>query len=182
MNLENIFSTRERLKILDEVLFRTEHVSVNQIADKLKLSKGLVSKYLEILVQDGVAKRASGKLIVNQTSPLVKGIKVLLNIGRIHVGLFKKYGFVQGVGIYGSCAKGENAADSDVDLWIRVKEWNEERQAVLASALRKKIKNVKALFLSNEKIKRLKKEDELFYHALSFGSIILYGSQNALEL
>lgn len=182
MNMENLFSTKERIKILEAVVFQTERISVNQIASKLKLSKGLVSKYLDILAQKGIAKRADEKFLVNQDNAFVKGIKVLLNIRKIDAGLFKQYPFIRAVGLYGSCVKGENADDSDVDLWIRISEANADKQAALAAVLRKKIENVKAVFLSDEKMKKLKKEDVLFYHALSFGSIVIYGAPNALEL
>ena len=123
-----------------------------------------------------------GKFMVNHSAPLVKGIKVLLNIESIDLLFLKKFNFVQGIGLYGSCAKGENTQDSDVDLWVLVSEINEEKKAALAAEIRKRIQNVKPLFLTKEKIKALKKEDELFYHALCFGSITLYGVSNALEL
>ena len=180
--MKNLFSTKERIKILTAVIFQTGPISVNQIASGLELSKGLVSKYLDILVRERIAKRAGGKFLVNQEDAGVRGIKILLNIRQIDIGLFKKFRFIQAVGLYGSCAKGENTEDSDVDLWIRISEVNQDRQAALASRLRKTIKNVRVLFLSGEKIKKLRKEDELFYHALSFGSIALYGVPNALEL
>ena len=182
MKIQNLFSTKERVKILEAVIFQTKQISVNQIAFQLKLSKGLVSKYLDILVQEGIAIRADGKFLINQDNAEVKGIKVLLNIRQIDTELFKKFPFNQAVGLYGSCAKGENTEDSDVDLWIRISEANEDKRAALASQLRKKIENVKVILLSEEKIRKLKKEDELFYHALSFGSITLYGVPNALEL
>lgn len=37
------------------------------------------------------------------------------------------------------------------------------------------LRNVNPLFLTTKKIEKMKKEDELFYHSLSFGSIVLYG-------
>lgn len=182
MNLENLFSTKERIRILETVLFQTGRLSVNQVAAVLKLSKGLVSKYLDILVREGVAKKSGMKFVVDHAAPLVKGSKLFLNLCRIDTRLFQKYPFVKAVGLYGSCARGENLEDSDVDLWIRVSETNADEEARLAAGLRKRIKNVRPILLSPEKIKRLKKEDELFYHSLSFGSIHLYGLQNALEL
>jgi predicted nucleotidyltransferase len=86
------------------------------------------------------------------------------------------------VGLYGSCSKGENTEDSDVDLWVRLGETTESKKAALAALLRKRIRNVKPLFLSSEKIVELREKEELFYHALSFGSVTLYGVANALEL
>lgn len=182
MNIKNILSTKERVRILESVIFQTAPLSVNFIAKKLKLSKGLVSLYMDLLTREGIVKRANGKFLVNHDISFVKGIKVVLNLSGIDARCFKKYPFVKAVGLYGSCAKGENTDDSDVDLWIRVEEVAETKVAALAALLRKKIKNVKPLFLSSGKIRELRTKNELFYHALSFGSITLYGVANALEL
>lgn len=182
MSIENLFSTRERLKILESVVFQTGLLSVNQIAAQLHLSKGLVSKYFDLLAGEGAIKRMNGKFAINQPAPVVKAIKILLNLKEMKLDFLKKYSEVESAGLYGSCAKGENVPDSDVDLWLRVKEMREEKKAALAAELRKRIRNVKPLFLSKEKLKALKGQDELFYHALSFGSILLYGAPNALEL
>ena len=164
------------------VIFQTGPLSVNLMAKKLKLSKGLVSMYMDILAREGVVKRAGSKFLMNHNASFVKGIKVLLNLSAIDTRILKKYPFIEAVGLYGSCAKGENTEDSDADMWMRLGDVAESKQAALAAHLRKKIRNVKPLFLSAEKVKELKAKDELFYHALSFGSITLYGVANALEL
>jgi predicted nucleotidyltransferase len=182
MNVENLLSTKERIRILGLIIFQTGPLSVNLIAKKLKLSKGLISMYMDMLTREGVVRRAKGKFLMNHDASFVKGIKVLLNISGMDTRIFKKYPFVKAVGLYGSCSKGENTEDSDVDLWICLGETPESKKAALAVELRKKIRNVKPLFLSSEKIKELRAKDELFYHALSFGSIALYGVANALEL
>ncbi len=91
----------------------------------------------------------------------------------------KKYPFVESVGLYGSCAKGDNREDSEIDLWVKIKEASEENQAVLISELRKKIKNVKTLLLTEEKLEKIK-EDHVFYNSLFFGSITVYGDENGL--
>lgn len=179
--MEDIFSTKERIKILKAIVFTKESISVNKIANQLKLSKGLVSKYLDLLVKQGIAKRTNGKFLIND-SALVKGIRILLNLWNININIFKKYQFVKSVGLYGSCAKGENSDESDVDLWIKIDEIDEEKLASLSSELRKRIKNVKILFLTNEKIEKMKKEDPMFYHSLVFGSITIYGDKYGIQL
>jgi len=179
--MESIFSTKERIKILKAVIFSEQPISVNVVAAKLKISKGLVSKYLDVLLKEGITKKSNGKyLIVN--SPITKAAKILLNIIDIDVGIFKKFDFVEAVGLYGSCAKGENTDESDVDIWVKVKNVSDEKAASLTAAMNKKIKNVKPLFLTTKKIEKMEKDDKLFYHSLSFGSIILYGDNNAIQL
>ena len=179
--MKSIFSTKERIKILKAVIFSDQPISVNVIAARLKISKGLVSKYLDVLLRKGIAKKSNGKYLIVD-SPITKATKILLNITGIDAGIFKKFDFVEAVGLYGSCAKGENTDESDVDIWVKVKDASDEKAASLTAVMNKKIKNVKPLFLTTKKIEKMKKDDELFYHSLSFGSIILYGDNNAIQL
>lgn len=179
--MESIFSTRERIRILKVVIYKKDNISVNNIANQLKLSKGLVSKYFDILVREGIARRSNGKFLINDSS-LTRGIRILFNINNINTKIFKKYLFIKSVGLFGSCAKGENTEDSDVDLWIRIVETSEEKQAALTSELNKSIKNLKIQFLTDKKIDKLRKEDKLFYHSLVFGSITIYGEKDGIQL
>lgn len=179
--MESLFSTSQRIKILEAVIFRTGSVSVNNIAFQLKLSKGLVSKYFQILLKEQILKKEKGKLVVADNTS-VKAVKILLNLRRIDTRIFSKYPFVTAAGLYGSCARGENTEDSDVDLWVRVKDVEETKLASLTAEINKKIKNAKVLFLSDKKIEKLRKEDIMFYHSLSFGSIILYGDKDAASV
>lgn len=179
--MQRIFATEERIKLLEGIIFRTDLISVNAVAGQLKLSKGLVSKYFDILVRTGILKRRNRKLSVAD-SPVTRSVKILLNMTRIPPKIFKKYPFVKSAGLYGSCARGENTEDSDMDMWVMVRETKDHLLASLTSELNKKVSNVKVLFLTNKKIKELKKQDTLFYHALAFGSIILYGDKDAIQL
>jgi len=179
--MENIFSTRQRIKILQNIIFKADTVSVNNIAKQLKLSKGLISKYFDILVKQKILKRADGKFLVADSS-MVKGIRILLNVRHINVNIFKKYSFVRAVGLYGSCAKGGNLEDSDIDLWIKVDDVSDAKLATLTSEMSKKISSAKIVFLTDKKIAKLKKEDELFHHSLAFGSIILYGGNDGIQI
>lgn len=179
--MEKIFSTKQRIKILETVVFKKGNSSVNNIANQLRLSKGLVSKYFDILTKMGILKKVNGKLRITDSS-LVKGIKILLNTKSIELNIFKRFPFVRSVGLYGSCAKGENIEDSDVDLWIKVTNVSEERLATLTSKLNKTTKNIKLLFLTDKKIEKAKKDDPLFYYSLVFGSIILYGGKDGIQI
>ena len=79
--------------------------------------------------------------------------------------------------IFGSCAKGTNREDSDIDLWIKVKKTKEAELSKLTNVLKRKSERIKPLFLTKDKIEALKKEDTVFFHSLVFGSIIIYGEK-----
>lgn len=179
--MELLFSTSQRIKILKTVIFRTDSISVNNIASQLRLSKGLVSKYFQILLKQKILKREKGKLFVSGT-PLVSAIRILLNVKSIDTGIFRKYPFITAAGLYGSCARGENNEESDVDLWIRIKDVDEAKVASLTAEISRRVRNSKVMFLSDKKIEKIRKEDTMFYHSLVFGSITLYGDVNAAQI
>jgi len=174
MNIEKLFSTKERIEILSRVIYSADHLSVNRTAKDVKLSKSLVSKYFYSLTKEGVLKRSNGKFLV-QNNIKTRAIRILLNLNIFDTDFFKKYKFVKSVGIYGSFVKGTNTEDSDIDLWIFIDRTKEESLAKLTSELKKTFGNVKPLYLTKEKIELLKKEDMTFYYSILFGSITLYG-------
>ena len=108
--MKNLFSTSQRIIILQAVIFRNGSVSVNNIAYQLNLSKGLVSKYFQILLKQKIFKKVKGGLFVSD-SPLVRAVKIMLNVKSIDLGIFSKYPFVTAAGLYGSCARGENTEE-----------------------------------------------------------------------
>jgi predicted nucleotidyltransferase len=179
--MENLFSTSQRIKILQAVVFRTEPVSVNNIASQLRLSKGLVSKYFQILLKQKILKKKKDRLTVAETS-VVRAIKILLNVKSIDMRIFKKYPFVSAVGLYGSCAKGENTESSDMDIWVKIANVEESQVASLTSEITKKIKNAKILLLSDQRLEKIRNEDTMFYHSFALGSIILYGDKDAAHI
>lgn len=179
--MKNIFSSFERVKILQSVIFMPGEISVNNTAQQLKLSKGLVSKYLDILEKEGILKRIGGKYIVAD-SAIDKAIKILFNIKNIDLRPLKKYAFVRSAGLYGSCVHGENTNESDVDFWIRIDKAAEDKVAALTAELRQKIERIKILVLTESKIAKIREDDPLFYYSLAFGSIVLYGDRDSVQL
>lgn len=179
MNLENIFSTEERIIIIKSIIYLEKEFGVNEIATKSKLSKGLVSKYFDILLKENILRKANKKFLVGNNNN-IRSLKILFNIQKIDTSIFKRYGFVKSVGLYGSCAKGTNTEESDIDLWIKIENSTRENTMQLTSSLLKVAENMKVLVLDNKKLELLKEENPLFYHSLYFGSIILYGKENEI--
>lgn len=177
--MNKIFSTSERIKILSSIILNKNPLSVNSVACGLKLSKGLVSKYFDVLKNSGIVKRSNGKYLILD-SGITKAIRILLVVSDIDISIFTKYNFVKSVGLYGSCSKGENTEESDIDIWVVVDDVGDEKIASLTSEINKKINRAKPLFLTKKKLEKIKKGDELFYHSLSFGSIVLFGEKDVI--
>ena len=179
MNIHKILSTKERIKILNQILYSEKEFGVNEIAKKSNLSKGLISKYFEILVKERILKKIKQKFSMGENSS-IKAIKIMLNLIKIDPRIFKRYKFVKAVGLYGSSVKGTNTESSDIDLWIKISKASDEKIANLTSELRKKIEKIKILILDDQKIEILNKKDPLFYNSLYFSSLIIYGKENEI--
>lgn len=179
LNLEFVFSSRERVKVLKEIIYSEKEIGINEIAKKTKMSKGFISKYFDILAKEKVLSKKRMKFVVENNAK-VKSLRVMLNILKIDIKVFKNYKFIKAAGLYGSCAKGTNTESSDVDLWVKIDNAEGEDLVKMSSELRKKIKNVKLLILNSEKIVHLQESDPLFYHSLYFGSILLHGNENEI--
>jgi len=172
-----LMSTEERIKILGDILY-LRSVKVSETARRLKLSKGLVSKYFDMLVREKIVKRKRNGFFVEDNFK-TRGLKIMINVLNVPQ-IFQKYKFVRAVGLYGSAVKGTNTTESDIDLWIKVDSLKNVNVPKLNSELINKLENVKILFLDNSKIEELKKKDNVFYYSLYFGSIILYGEENEI--
>ena len=148
-----------------------KYTSIN----KTNLIKGI----FDILLKENILRKANKKFLVGNNNN-IRSLKILFNIQKIDTGIFKRYGFVKSVGLYGSCAKGTNTEESDIDLWIKIENSTRENTMQLTSSLLKVAENMKVLVLDNKKLELLKEENPLFYHSLYFGSIILYGKENEI--
>ena len=75
--MHRIFSTKERIGILRAVIYSEKPVRVSVIASMVKISKGLVSKYLDILLKKGIVKKSNGKYLVVDSAS-TKAVRILL--------------------------------------------------------------------------------------------------------
>ena len=174
MKLSKLLSTEKREQILNEVLFKESEISVVNVSRNLNISKGFVSRYFSLLAEEKIVKKTKNKYKVNDSLD-VRLLKILFNLKRFSKFNFKRFPFVSGVGLYGSCAKGENTEDSDIDIWIKIGERDEERLAKLTVRMKKISAKISFLYLTDEKLEVLKKEDPHFYNSLVYGNINIYG-------
>ena len=80
--------------------------------------------------------------------------------------------------VAGSCAKGSNTEASDIDVWILVEGASERGLAELTRKLKAMDERIKPLYLTQDRIGALKKEDLTFYYSIYFGSIDIFGDKN----
>ncbi len=177
INPVELFASPERVRIMKTVLFREDKFGVNEVARVASVSKSLVSQFFDTLVENALMKRYARKYILIQSHHL-KSIRIFLTLSQLNLSFLKKFKHITGAGIYGSAVKGTNTESSDIDLWITMKE--DHNAMAISTEIKNNIANAKTIFLTKEKTQQLKKEDPLFYYALTFGSIVIYGDENAL--
>jgi predicted nucleotidyltransferase/biotin operon repressor len=172
-----LLSTPERIMILEEVLERNT-VGVEEVAKKLHVSKGLVSKTLRLLVKHGFAIKKGRRFHIIDT-PKTRELKRFLNFIVLSEKLKEvREDWMLGLGVYGSFASGENREDSDIDVWVFAK-----REELLKSAkLKRKIaeltgREVDLIILTPSRMARLRREDPVFYYSLVYGSMAIWGER-----
>jgi predicted nucleotidyltransferase len=173
-SLQQVFSTRERIRILEKIA-AGRGINVNAISRESEVNKGLVSRYLQLLLRLGMVEKSGRSYRFVPGNRLSRAIKILLNVSSLDVGRFHKS--VKGIGLYGSYAKGTNTEKSDIDIWIKVGGIpSEHKIAEMEHGLGKRLgKDVHILVLDRKKLARLKANDPVFYYSLAFGSFILWG-------
>jgi predicted nucleotidyltransferase len=173
-DLSALFRTEERITLLRAALI-VPACTVQQIASKTGLSKGLVSPYLALLEQKGLLER-NDRTYQLKFSPLAAAVKRLLNIDLV-TAVFKRPAWASGIGMYGSWAEGANMEESDLDLWVYAKTLP---SGIMVAELEREISRavsaeVHVLVLTREKIAGMKSSDEPFYRSFVKQSITLEG-------
>ncbi|TET90301.1 MAG: ArsR family transcriptional regulator [Methanomassiliicoccales archaeon] len=178
MNLQNLFGSKERVKILEHVMTR-DNLRVTQISKELKISKGLVSEFMRILQKNGLVRRENGAVYSPADNPATREVKRIINLSKVRLRRINKER-IEGIGIYGSWARGTNVIDSDVDVWVKAKEYPpQEYLAKLSSQLRKMLGGeVRLLVLTPKKMRQISK-DEVFFSSLVRDSVLLWGEDIA---
>jgi len=177
MNITGMFSTVERLAIVRAVIFRAGPFGVGELARKTGLSKGLVSQFLRMMKKEGLLRREKNSFFVVDNVKTAS-VRLLLGLSGLDATVFRKFKFVRRAGLYGSFAKGTNNEDSDIDLWVLVDGASETELAGLTKALKAMDGRIRPLYLTREKLTRLKKEEQTFYYSLFFGTINVFGDEN----
>ena len=180
--LSKLFSTKQREMILDHMLGKpSAGYRVRELSKNFAVSVGSVSQFLSLLKKNKILKRKGDVFYIDTKNPLTIALKIALNVYKMEFAILKKMPGLLGVGVYGSWANGTNKEDSDIDVWVKIKESvGEDVVAGISRKLNQKMKSkVELLVLDQTKIDVLKMEDPIFYYSLVFGSIVINGE--ALE-
>jgi uncharacterized protein len=188
---EKIFGSRIRAKILGWLFTHPdESFFVRQIALILKEDPTNLSREMAKLEELGILRsKRNGNLKhfqTNQECPFFEELKGLVLktsgvAGRIRASLKRLVG-IEAAFIYGSYAKGEEKADSDVDLLI-IGDVDMDRLDSDLGELEKTLgREINYILYSVEEFKSKKKaKDGFLMDVLSGKKIMMVGAENGLE-
>jgi predicted nucleotidyltransferase len=120
---KDFFISTNQQKVLSFLAkFSDQEYHEREIARKVGISYGSANRVLNDLAGHGLLmRRQVGKMLFysfNQSDPIFRFFKIFISIVLLRPLIDKMKGFVSEVVLYGSCARGEDASKSDVDLFI----------------------------------------------------------------
>ncbi len=119
--LEKIFTSKNRIKIMEFLFFELEETYLREISKELKISPSAVKRELENLIAVGLIKKQKNKIRLNEKSNIINDLKnIFIKTDCIVYPLKqalknKKIKFAL---IFGSFARGDYSSESDVDLMV----------------------------------------------------------------
>ncbi len=173
MQLNSLSKTAlQILSVLNKHISKSMYES--EIAKEAKTSKGGTNQTFRELSKMGlVIKEKRGKMhfySLNLTNPVIKQLKVLDVVMGINPLLDKLKEFSREILLYGSCGRGEDLEDSDLDLFVLTDEKDKARNLIRSFTLAPK--EIKPTILNNQDLALMKKEDKAFYNEIMKGIVL----------
>jgi predicted nucleotidyltransferase len=151
---------------------------VREIAKTIKKSVGGTHKALKSLrILDLAIEKTSGKNLyyrVNDVNPSVKNFKIFMTTSELHPVIHELKTVAEKIILFGSCAAGEDTADSDIDLFILTQETKKVNGYLKKKHLER---TIQAVVVDAVGLVKIKEKDKAFYHEMNKG-LILWESTN----
>lgn len=148
-----------------------------EIAEKTSLSKGGTNQSLRELAHQGILKtEKKGNMTfysADLMSPSVRQFKILQNVALLETMVNKLRPLADRVVLFGSCAKGEDTQESDIDLLVVSREKDRIRSLIPETKAKRKIQ---LLLKSVQEYVLLETKEPVFFKEIQQG-IILWQKQ-----
>ena len=121
--IRDIFSSTTYLKVVSFLAkFSDQEYHEREIARRTGISFGSANRVLNELFADGIlVRRPAGKMrfySFNSGDPIATIFKIFVSISLLRPLIKNLQEFASEIVLYGSCARGEDASASDVDLFV----------------------------------------------------------------
>ena len=150
----------------------------NEIQKATKVSRAGVNFSLRKLTGEKLILREKKAKIflysVDHNNPVIKQSKVLNTVMLLEPVINKLKAFSQKIVLFGSCSRGDNAADSDIDIFILSNSPDVIEEKIKKNKLGKKIQ---AIIRNSTQFIKMEKEEPIFWAEIDRG-IILWESKD----
>ena len=183
-NIKKLLYHDVPLKILSFVSVRHGALlSADEIRQSVKTSKGATNQTLRLLLDlDILSRQKKGNVFIyklNTDNSLLKQFKIFENVMKLQdlIGKIRKY--CNEIVLFGSCASGTNAEESDMDLFIRT-----EHKEEVMKILRREEADLKLKPVIHDSLEHaaFKNEDEVFYNQIMKGITLWKGKPEHEEV
>ena len=170
-----------------ERLFATSHAQVfrflarnigqsfyeREIVENTGVSRSAVNLAANALYEAGFLRRERrGRMnfyTANDRHPFVRQFKILDTIALLEPLLTQLHPLSRRIVLFGSCAQGTDAVDSDVDLFVLTS----DRSRVMALISHNRLERpVQPVVVSNQELATLKQNDSAFYEQVQRGIVL----------
>jgi len=170
----DIFNATNSLKVLSCLADKPgEELLGREITRSTGISRGGVYLALkELIRQEFVSVTKHGRFFsysVIYNDPAVKQFKVLKNILVFKSAVSKLKSISRKIIMYGSCARGENDASSDIDLFIIAKDPAAVKEVVSSIKTNQKIQ---AVIKTSSELAEFKDREKVFTHEVDRGIVL----------
>jgi predicted nucleotidyltransferase len=150
----------------------------NEIVKATRLSRAGVNFSLRKLAKEKLVLREKKAKIylysVDYNNPVIKQLKVLKNIMLLQPLVNKLKAISKKIVLFGSCARGENIADSDIDLFILADSSKAIEEKIKKNTFREKLQPI---IRNSTQFVKMEKEESVFSEEIERG-IILWESKD----
>jgi predicted nucleotidyltransferase len=155
-----------------------------EIVENLRVSIGAVNQTLRLLLElDTVSREKKGNVYlysINSENSLLRYFKIFENLLSIYDFIKEVKPYASEIILYGSCAKGEDNEDSDIDVFIKTEYKTKVRKIVNKYRIRED--KLKAVVLDPLEIASSKKIDKVFFDEIKKGIVLWKGKPTYEEI
>jgi len=176
---KDFFISNNQQKVLSFLAkFSDQEYHEREIAREIGISYGSANRVLnDLAVQGLLMRRRAGKMLFysfNKSDPIFKPFKIFISIALLRPLIEKMRSFASEVVLYGSCARGEDASKSDVDLCIISEDKEEALRLIRSYKFLKGFEHVKIepVILSPVELLKSEKDDREFLSLVREGIVL----------
>jgi predicted nucleotidyltransferase len=121
--IRDYISSTHQLRVLSFLAKHSDgEFHERDIARRTGISYGSANRVLNELFADGIlGRRRLGKMLLysySSADPLAKPLKILVSVSLLRPLIVRLREYASKIVLYGSCARGEDGSESDIDLFV----------------------------------------------------------------